>query len=146
MRYLSLQQKLTDHMIARMRTAPARRGRRPLEDLDEPDVVYRLPGAWFCAPRADADHPGKARWLELLAADPAAARREALEARMQYWARRVEVLERRYAEIRAWLVGPRVKPSAKRPWQPWHIDDRIERADVEEARARLAEVERELAQ
>jgi hypothetical protein len=40
--------------------------------------------------RLKTDDPGKARFIDLLLRDPAAARRERLEDRRAYWLRRLE--------------------------------------------------------
>ena len=77
-------------------------------------------------PPTDTPCPARAAFLDLLQADPAAARRERLQARVNYWRRRLQALHGRAAALRAFRDRAAL-PAAE--------------ADELEARRRLEEAE-----
>lgn len=98
--------------------------------------------------------PARVRWIELLLRDPAAAKRERLEARLAYWRARLRKLEERLAAAEQDLdAALHPSPDEDGPAPPVPAVElfrlRVERlarwADVAAAKARLAEIERELA-
>lgn len=137
-----------------IRQNPPRRKGAPLEDdYVELEPVRALPGRWFEIPTTAAPDPGRERWIDRLLRDPAGAKRELLEKRLQYWRARLEVLQKRLAEaeqdLHAALHPARADHAL--PLPPATLFQlRAERAvawaDVQHARAQVAALERELAQ
>ncbi len=96
-----------------------------------------------CVPLSDEDSPAKAAHVELAWRDPAAARRQRLEARARYWRQRVERLRERAALLRALIGQPELEdgtPALDR-WNG-RVELAVAQADVMTAAARLADVER----
>lgn len=137
------------------RQKPLRREGAGPEDEAAPVDAYTLPRTWRPMPLTESPDPARSHWLELLLHDPAAARRERLEARLAYWRARVEALEERF-RIAKQAVQDALEPtegSDEKPLPPAPAavihELRVERtvawADVQAARAQLAEAEAELA-
>lgn len=131
------------------------RGPRPLEELEGPDFTYpNPPGTWREIRPGDVD-PARAAWIAKVFADPQAARRERLEAKRLYWRARVQRLEARLELVEQTLAhalhpapdddGAPSSPLPAVELFRLRADCGAAWADVQAARARLAEVERELA-
>lgn len=133
---------------------PACRGPKPIEELGGPDRTYPdPPGTWRPMPATDSPDPARARWIDLLLNNPAGARRERLHSVRRYWKQRLLALEQRLAEAERELREALSPPAADDPGQPpippaeaWRLRCAcaVAWADVSAARARLAEIEREL--
>jgi len=95
-------------------------------------------------PWTDTVDPAREEHLELVMRDPAAARRQRLEARVRYWRRRVEHLQARLAEIRELLADAELEAGAPAVdlWRG-QVEAQLAMTDVLEATNRLAEAERE---
>jgi len=95
-----------------------------------------------CAPPADEPSPERARFVELLLSDPAAARRERLRARAEYWRRRMQDLHDRAAALKALLGNPALAAGTT-PLDRWRgrVELLVAQADVLEASRRLADIE-----
>jgi hypothetical protein len=134
-----------------MRRLPVRRkgvrGRRAREEIGEPYIVRPIPGTWRAFPPTAEPAPERARRIELLLRDPAAARRELLEVRLAYRRERVAKLEGQLKgakrELRA-SAADRATPPAERFRA--QVKSAVARAYLQAARERLREVEAELAQ
>lgn len=74
-----------------------------LDSLGEPPVLYSTGPLHRSVPVSDEVDPARAHWISLVLADPAAARREALEAKRSYWRSRLQHHEQRLAQVRAEL-------------------------------------------
>ncbi len=95
----------------------------------------------------------RARWIRLLLDDPARARRERLRAAREYWRHRVELLEERLRAAEDLLneaLQPPPEDDLEQPPIPpvevWRLRCAcvVAWADVQEARARLEGIDREL--
>jgi len=97
-----------------------------------------------CIPWTDAIDPARAAHVELVMRDPAAARRQRLEARVEYWRRRVEHLQARLAELRELMADPDLDAGAPAVdlWRG-QVEAQLAMTDVLQATDRLAEAERE---
>ena len=97
-----------------------------------------------CIPWTDSPDPAREEHLELAWRDPAAARRQRLEARVRYWRRRVEHLQAHLAELRELLADTELEPGAPAVdlWRG-QVEAQVAMTDVLEATDRLAEAERE---
>ncbi|MCX7603066.1 MAG: hypothetical protein N2036_03230 [Bryobacteraceae bacterium] len=130
--------------VARPRRRPRRKvmGRPRIEELEEDlPEEHAAPHARLAILPGDIC-PERAAWLELLLTDPAGARRERLEARREYWRRRVKTLEARLAAAEAELREAQEAGAPAAVWQA-RVVWAAAWADVEAARARLEEWKRE---
>ena len=95
-----------------------------------------------CVPLSDETSPERARFVELLVNDPAAARCERLRARAEYWRRRLQALHERAELLRALLGQPALEDgmTALDRWRG-RVELMVARADVMTAASRLADIE-----
>jgi len=94
-------------------------------------------------PISDETSPARAAHVELAWSDPAAARRERLRARVEYWRGRLQDLHDRAAVLKALLGNPALAAGTA-PMDQWQgrVELTVAQADVMEAARRLADVER----
>lgn len=99
------------------------------------------------------EREAKARYVDLLVHDPDRAKRERLRAVRGYWKRRLKVLEKRLRVAEEALAEALQPPPEDDPEQPpippvelWRLRCAcaVAWAEVQTARARLAEITREL--
>jgi len=95
-------------------------------------------------PWTDTVDPAREEHLELVMRDPAAARRQRLEARVRYWRRRVERLQARLAELRELMADAELEADvpAVDLWRG-RVELDLALTDLMQATDRLAEAERE---
>jgi hypothetical protein len=93
-------------------------------------------------PYTDSPDPAREAHLELLLRDPAAARRQRLEARVRYWRQRVERLQARADALQELLADAELgdKLPAIDLWRG-RVELLVAQADALEASRRLADVE-----
>jgi hypothetical protein len=98
-----------------------------------------------CVPPSDEDSPARAAFLELLLHDPEAAKRERLQARVEYWRRRLQALRERTELLRALLGQPELEAGTT-PLDRWRarVELTVAEADVLEAAWRLHQLEQTL--
>lgn len=136
--------------------APARlpRGTKWLERPHAaPTDGYPLSVRRVSVPASDSPDPARAAWVEALLTDPAGARREQIVQKARYWQRRLAQHEEKLASIREQLdqaLYPardvRQAPVPAATIFELRVQFSAVWADVQAARARLAEAEHELAQ
>ena len=93
-------------------------------------------------PPSDEDSPERARFADLLLHDPAEAKRERLQARVNYWRGRLQDLHDRAAVLKALLGNPALAAGTA-PLDQWQgsVSLLAAQADAREASRRLADVE-----